>query len=253
MSKRITFTFALVALALLSCSSAYTNNEFNLKDLIDNNGSFVVGDKLFSNFVYTKNGDGMADAALITVVGIIDPSPWTYGISFRGGWGFVGSPGGQNLQTAFIGYDVEILPNYPDYYIVDNHMRANPTVLVGGDGTVRITETLFDWPGLNSIEDVNIPGKFQKVVFANRVNGVIDPLSTGSDLMNFLPQKKIRIEKDLLFESRLNQATGQWGSVSLSFIDQTFSQIPEPAFFQMGVLASLGGLGLLRMRSNIRK
>lgn len=253
MGKRVTLTFALVALALLSCSSAFANYEYNLKDLIENNGTIVVGDKLFSNFVYTRNGAGMADAANITVVGIVDPNPLIYGISFRGGWGFTGSPNGQNLQTAFIGYDVEILPNYPDYFIVDNHMRANPTVLVGGDGTVRITETLFDWPGLNSIEDVNIPGKFQKVVFANRVTGVIDPLSTGSDLMNFLPQKKIRIEKDLLFESRLNQATGQWGSVSLSFIDQTFSQIPEPAFFQMGVLVSLGSLGLLRMIRYSRK
>jgi hypothetical protein len=165
-----------------------------LSTLVDNpQDSITVGDKRFSNFEYSAVGD-MPDADRINVTRIQDDLG-NLGIRFTGPFiDLVGNGG----SDATILYRVEALNQ--GQLITDVHLEGNPNVL-GDGGSASVTEK-FGSQQIDIYEDF---GNLKLVDWA--------------DLP--APVRFLDVEKDILL-------FGQTGSATISIIDQTFSQVPEP-------------------------
>jgi len=196
---------ATIGCALFAANGA-SAQVFNLADLIANNGTITNGDKVFSNFAYLATGD-MPLAAGVNVVPITVAG--NLGIQFQGG--FTDLPGGGS-SDALITYVVTSLQGAT---ITDAHIDGNPDV-VGGTGALSITESFTpDAPNTMSIFDIE-PGATQvsdSTIFAT-------------------PHSSLHVQKDIL-------GVAGDGIATLSFVNQTYSQVPEP-----GSMALLMGLGV---------
>ncbi|XAL99689.1 PEP-CTERM sorting domain-containing protein [Phycisphaeraceae bacterium D3-23] len=210
-------TTAIVMAGLAGAASAAHIS--NLADLIANDGTVQVGDKLFSNFDYASTGD-MPDADRINVIEHTDAAG-NFGIRFQAA--FFDLPGG-GASDALITFDVTVLD--PNFLISDAHLAGNLDVLGGSGGSSfgGITETFLT---ANTNDDLSI--------FATEDSSVL------ADWVFFdTPTATLSVQKNItLFADDDAVAT------TLSFVDQTFSQIPEPGSL---ALLGLGGLALLRRR-----
>lgn len=186
----------------------------NLADLIANHGKICNGDKKFSDFQYHPMGD-MPDASLVDVVSITD-AHGNLGIRFIGP--FVDQFGG-GASEALLEYTVMVTD--PSQLISDVHLAANANV-VGEQGYAAITETFLpdDPHVLLEVYDIQ-PGGRQLVDWADLT----------------VPVSMLRVQKDItLFGATSNSLA------TISFIDQSFSQIPEP----MSAIAFFSGIAMLR-------
>jgi len=207
---RVRFFAHLTLAATIGCALFAANvakaQVFNLQDLITNNGVIVNGDKVFSNFTYLSTGD-MPVAAGVNVVPITVAG--NLGIQFQGG--FTDLAGGGS-SDALITY---IVTATGGFQITDAHIDGNPDV-VGGTGAISVTESFTpDAPNTMSIFDI-VPGSTQvsdSTIFAT-------------------PHTSLHVQKDIL-------GVAGTGLATLSFVNQTYSQTPEP-----GSLALLMGLGV---------
>jgi hypothetical protein len=247
-----TFVCALAGAAALiaqSASAAVTVDSWTLSGLVgatsNGDGStkynpndpstyIQVGDKRFTNFGYSQTGD-MPTPDQVNV--IPTPSsrittPNTFGITFQGG--FQDLPNiNRAASDALISYTVLIDPAFlPVWKINDAHIAANFLVIGPGSGT--ITETF-------------VPDDNSALIKVYNLNNSAIQLS--DDVVFPQTHTLIRVQKDILLDAGVIVATnGPEASgqiVQLSFVDQTFSQVPEPA--SLGVLG-LGGLALLLRR-----
>ncbi len=201
-----------------------------LQQLVDG-GTITVGDKLFSNFTYSKSGD-MPIASDVNVASLQEPGLW--GISFQGAFHDLAGGG---LSDATIGYRVTVLD--PDFVITDAHLRSNTALLppsgepFAATGYISVTESFVPSSGesLFVIYDADVPTVklVDEVLFAGKGYTTLDVTKTISAVV-----------------------TSEIGVANISFIDQLFSQgdsgggdIPEPA--SLGMLG-LGALGLLMRR-----
>jgi hypothetical protein len=186
-------------------------------------GTVTVGDKLFSGFSYTFTGD-MPDAGGVNVIPITDDDG-NYGIRFQGA--FVDLPSSQGGSDALINYMVEVLD--PGKLISDAHLAGNPTLL-GTQGSISVVETFLPL-GQN--------GEYTMKIF--------DDESAGQKLTDWTyfdpPVKKLNVQKDILLI-----ATAQSQTMTLSFVDQTFSQIPEATTISLALVGLATGLGIVRRK-----
>jgi hypothetical protein len=176
-------------------------------------GTLQSGDKLFSDFTWT--GPDMT----VTAIGNGSPGD-LYGIQVAGALAQNG-PGGQDYQ---LGYKVTVVGGL---LISDIHEYAN--IDVGGAGFVDVSEDARTTPsGLAvahaGVSSINIPAS----------------LTATMNLIPPGPLQTVWVTKDIL----LNVGPAG-GFASVSIIDQTFSQVPEPAT----CLAGLGGVLLLALGS----
>jgi hypothetical protein len=84
---------------------------------------------------------------------------------------------------------------------------------------------------------------------------IFDDQNLGTKLVDntvFTPIKSLNVQKDILALARLNPNEPQAQTVTLSFVDQTFSQIPEPASGLL-VLGAVVGLGFARKRNALKR
>ncbi|MDA0657803.1 MAG: PEP-CTERM sorting domain-containing protein [Planctomycetota bacterium] len=219
--KKFGFTTLLLGLVVVLMSSSVSKAVL-LSDLIDNNGMIVNGDKKFTNFTWQGAAGHTIPASMLDV----QPHTDLHGhLGIRISGGMFDLPGGGPTDL-LVGFDVEVTD--PGQWINDIHLLSNGS-LNGGSGLFQITEQVLNpaWmqPVQLSVIDQDLP------------TGGITSLADGKDLPS--PVKKLRVTKDIFLF-----ATGST-SVVLSQIDQTFSQIPEPA--SMG-LAVAGVLGMLAAR-----
>jgi hypothetical protein len=190
----------------------------SLQSLLTPGATFRNGDKLFSDFTYTRNPDGdMPLASGITVLPLVDSSG-NFGLRFQGA--FLDNPGGAN-SDALITYRVTVTD--PGRFIIDAHLAGNP-VVASGNGSITVTETFVG----------SVPAVPDTLVISANVPGV----TVNSAAAFFAAHTTLLVQKDILASS-----TG--GIPQMSFIDQTFSQtpIPEPAslaLFGLGVAGVLG-------------
>ncbi|MBW2447279.1 MAG: PEP-CTERM sorting domain-containing protein [Deltaproteobacteria bacterium] len=217
----------LVTLLALAPGLARANTlplSTTLEALLEDDGSIQVADKLFTNFTYFSTGD-MPSAVGVNVIPITDVDG-NYGLRFQGAFvDLASSPGGSD---ALITYDVEIVDGYFDdglnYFIVDAHIMGNPTLL-SGFGSISVVDTFLPQFGPEA----------RMTIFDDEIAG-----TKFVDWVDFdVPVKKLSVQKDILAIALLEDS--EPGAATLSFVDQTYSQIPEPTTLILFGLG-LGGL-----------
>ena len=220
-------TFLLSALSavllgfspLAASATTVLGNAVLLSDLL-NGGTLQVGDKRFDGFSYSATGD-MPIANLVNVIPIQNDADGSFGIRIQGA--FLDLASSQGGSDALIGFTVTAMD--PALEIVGVTIVGNPTQ-IGSAGAISVVET-FDF-------DPNA----RLVIFddENDINSV--------DAIQFAGLRKIQILKDI---SAISTTPGGMNTVTLSFVDQFFTQagvVPEPASAVLMVL----GLGLLAAR-----
>jgi len=175
-----------------------------LSELVDNpEASYTVSDKKFTGFTYLATGD-MPGAGGVNVAAYIDDNG-NFGIQFQGA--FVDLPSSQGGSDALISYMVEATD--PTKLISDAHLSGNPALL-GTKGSVSVTETFLPL-GQN--------GEYTMKIY--------DDESVGQKLADWTffhpPVRKLNVQKDILL-----LATPESETMTLSFVNQTFSQIEIP-------------------------
>jgi hypothetical protein len=224
----------LGAVSPVAASSITCNDSFVLDTLLDG-GSVTAGDKLFDLFTYSATGD-MPDASNVNVTPIVD-ADGNFGIRFQGGFVdvFDGSgpsdPG--NPSDALITYRVTVLD--PAFLIWNVHLSGNPAVLgpPGQEsGLVGVSESFLPDDPLTDL--------------------AIFDIKPGSKLLtdfDFLvgPLRTLHVQKDIVAF-----ADAQGNAATISFVDQTFSQvvIPEPSTISLLVLG-LAAAWRLRRKSGL--
>lgn len=214
--KRSLLGFLTVLIALVM---GVSTQAALLSDLIANNGTVQNGDKLFSDFTYVATGQN-PPSDRVNVDPIVD-GQGNLGIRISGGFLDLDDNG---ASDALITFRVRVTD--PRYLINDVHLAFNGDILgpPGTPGLVGITETFLP-------TDPNT----QLSVFQLQPSGATQ-LTDWADLSQ--PVSELWVQKDIILFA------GAGAAATISFIDQTFSQIqvPEPTSL------ALMGLGLLLLR-----
>ncbi len=188
------------------------------------NASYTVGDKKFTAFTYLATGD-MPPATAVNVAAILDDAG-NFGIRFQGA--FVDLPSSPGGSDALINYSVEVTD--PLKLISDAHLAGNPTLL-GTQGSISVVETFLP---------LGQAGEYTMRIF--------DDESVGQKLTDqtvfAVPVKKLNVQKDILVI-----ATPQSQTVTMSFVDQSFSQVNVPEATAM----SLALIGLVSAAGTVRR
>lgn len=216
------FFSRLVAIGLLAAApwAQLQAATVPLSDLL-NGQTIQSGDKIFSDFTYSMTGD-MPSSAGINVEDIQD-SDGDYGIRFSGG--FIDEPGG-DASDALITFNASVAPG-SNFAIQGAKLAANPAVFAGS-GLASVTETFIP-----SITD----DKLVVYDFGEGDDKLLDEIVFGQSYAT------IPIQKDIILH-----ATGATGAVTMSFVDQTFPQVPEPSSL---ALLAIGLLSLSRLRRHL--
>jgi hypothetical protein len=229
------------ALLLMTCFSPWTAScsaaliigaPVALSTLIVPEATIIVGDKTFGGFTYTITGD-MPPAPLVNVVPITDDAG-NFGIRFQGA--FIDTTGAVGGSDALITYTVTADASH---LISDAHLEGNPSRL-GALGSMSVTETFLPL-GAN--------GQFTMKIYDDQN---VTPAKLVDNTIFTTPVRTLNVQKDILGLAKVNQSS-PIGTVTLSFVDQTFSQIvvPEPTTIAL-LFAGTFGFVLTRRRSSLR-
>lgn len=194
--------------------------------LTGSNSTCSIDDKTFSTFGYSSTGSGGASAVPASGVNVI-PCLGNTGASqcvlympageegfiFTGSWSAPVS--GESLDAA-ITYKITTTGS-----IVD---ALNLFGGFGGSGTggATVDETASAFPG--------------------SLHLVFPPGTTSSDSITFAPVSSVIVTKDIAVTA------GTSGSGSLSFVENGWSQIPEPRTVSLLAIGLLGLMGMARRR-----
>jgi len=190
-----------------------------LSDLIASGGSITVGDKVFSHFGYTANSGDAPLASAITVTPI--PPGGTdalgnFGIRF----GLAGRDNPDGTPTDFL-LTYTVSTTSGALLITDVHLTSN-LAIAGTPPTGA--------PFGNIVETISAPGVGTVAQIDNSVTGSSSSLSATSGFVPPGPFTTLLVTKDV----QLFSVAG--GITTVSFIDQSFSQVPEPSAWLLTTL-----------------
>jgi hypothetical protein len=179
---------------------------------LTNGGTVIVGDKAFTGFTISGN----------FLAGQVNVTPLTengnFGIRFSGAFVSTGAP-----ESMSLGYQVSVTNSLN--LISAANLLFNGSV-VGGTGSAQITEQIF----------TNNTFYGSMSAFVNATSSV-----TSATLAITPPQPSLEINKNVSLTATIPAFS------SISTIDQTFTQVPEPSALVL-VAAGFSGLALLRRR-----
>jgi hypothetical protein len=236
------FLAGLGALCLMTCFASWTppcsaaliiGTPVVLSTLVVPGATIVVGDKTFGGFSYSITGD-MPPAPLVNVIPITDDAG-NFGIRFQGA--FIDTTGAVGGSDALITYNVT---TDATHLISDAHLEGNPTRL-GTLGSMSVTETFLPL-GAN--------GQFTMKIYDDQN---VTPPKLVDNTVFTTPVKTLNVQKDILGLAKVNpNSPNAPQTVTLSFVDQTFSQIvvPEPTTVAL-LFAGTYGFALVRRRSSL--
>jgi hypothetical protein len=190
----------------------------------------VIGDKTFSNFNYTSASGGLVDPSAISVL-TINPRPLVYGLEFQAAWS---NPTPNTTLDGLLSYTVTSSGNP----IIDAELYGNPDVVGGagntpGTGLMSITESLINPSNNTVVGKLNIHDSASYVPGQGTTHN-----SVSDDHIYFAPIYQLSVKKDMMFRNSGLEPT-------LSFVDQTYSQVPEPGTIGMLIGSGIPGLMLL--------
>ncbi|MHC4797436.1 MAG: hypothetical protein ACYTF1_12405 [Planctomycetota bacterium] len=210
MSRLFLFRFlACVIIAFIFGGLEVSATTTTLQELIDNNGTIQHGDKLFSNFNVSITGLGTyhADAAEIDVTGIT--LGHEYGLLF-GEYAPL-NPMIEAMSESYvdvaISFDVTVF-NKPGFTVNDITLSFDGFAPI--DGFSQVVETAYSGPVVVGQAQVETP---------SNMTSHID-LTPGFYTM-------IHVTKDIAVIGGSNSSSG------VTFVEQTFSQIPEPTMLSL--------------------
>lgn len=238
MKKQITMLVALGA-AMLFTGPA---RAVLLSDLIDNNGTIQIGDKLFSDFALTSSSIAAAEINVNALGTGVDPDLW--GLSFAG----LFSASAGTLFEAELFYKVTVTD--PAWRLSDIHQAYNLSAL-GDGGVITIGETVFD-AGFGTGSKL----AQSSLGFDYGVADITDPpgeLVQGDQLLLSSPVKEAWVTKSVRLEAAAN------GGVSAPILFQRFSQalasagnggsaVPDTGASLMLLGVSIGLVGVVGKR-----
>jgi hypothetical protein len=215
----------MLAWSATAPAATIIGNPVALSTLTVPNGTIVVGDKTFTNFTYNFTGD-MPIAANVNVIPITDDDG-NFGIRFQGA--FIDTTGDAGGSDALITYKVTAGAGF---LISDAHLQGNPSLL-GTQGSISVTETFLP---LSQVPP------YQMKIYADQNLG-----TKMTDQTAFTPIQSLNVQKDILALAKLPGTSGTPQTVTMSFVDQTFSQVPEASAVMLSLIGC-ASLGLKRRR-----
>jgi hypothetical protein len=213
--------FLLCALFVGLTLSVTSANAALLSTLIDTGGSIQVGDKLFSAFSYSNTGS-MPAPTLVNVSPYTDPQG-NFGIEIQGSFVNITVGGSSN---ALLNYIVTVLD--PSKTIVGTTLSANPAV-INGSGTSSATATFQPEDPLSLTVFSTVPGATL--------------LATSGVFTT--DHHTLHVQTNIT-------GTSVTGVETMSFVRQTFVQVPEPATVTL-LAIGLGAICFLGRRSRRAK
>jgi hypothetical protein len=222
---------ASTALVNLTPQGAAVNSNTGvlLSDLLSGASmGIVVGDKIFTGFSYSALGD-MPAANDVTVLGFRDPAGH-WGVTFQGS--FRDLPGG-NDSDALIRFIVDVEPASlaQGMRISDAHLFLNGVGM--GDESFFLVDESFSLSGINDTLNV-----FQSTLGPGTTADLSDEVFFDPGL------SRLFVTKDI----NAFAAAGSPVPARATAIDQSFSQIPEPATLLLAGMSALAMVGVSRRR-----
>ncbi len=229
---------AVVAVAILGvCAAApaaiIPPTTMSMQSLLDSGGSFLIGDKLYSNFTFQSTGDAPLDAQDVNVTfSSSDGNHYNVRFSF----GLDAFP--SERTDVLIGYQIDVTGT--DYINrVGLDFNGNVPSQGPGNAAASVTETISTLDGSDLSPGAPITDTEQISVFSDGPNRLPDNLASS------LPvnlTRSLQFVKDIIVSSR---PTG--GVATISFVDNSVDQVPEPS--SLGLLFLAGAASLLRRRA----
>lgn len=220
----------LALLAALGAAMLFTGTAraVLLSDLIDNNATLQIGDKMFSDFALTSSDITPAGINVGVLGSGVDPDLW--GLSFAG----LFSASAGTAFEASLYYKVSVTD--PAWMLSDIHQAYNLTAR-GAGGVITIGETVFD-------AGFGIGNKLAQssLGFDYGVADIIDPpgeLVQGDQLILSSPVKEAWVTKSVQIEAAAN------GEVGASILFQRFSQALDSSGKGNNVVPDAGATLLL--------
>jgi len=227
---RILFASVLTLMVGVGGPAITTARAAFLSDLLVPGATLTSGEFTFSNFTYLPP-TGPPLPGVVTVTPFTDASGFN-GIQIGGGF----QQTGVGQTDVRIGYTVT---DNLGARITDVHMDGNPFVSpANANGNAIVTESVY------------APG--QAVAVASGQINANDPPGSQSTTLVLNPPgpySTLTVTKDILLTVAARTETPPSGSdvASVSFIDQTFSVVPEPAsVVMMGMGVGIVGLAFRR-------
>jgi hypothetical protein len=186
-----------------------------LSTLDDNpSGSYAYGDFTFSNFdfeIVAGTGKWIADTATIEVQGFTTPYGSEDGLRFAGLIAALSNVTPSSSLTITLDYDVTIQPGTAGIDDVTMSFNGAPTA---SDGRAQVGKTVLDSQGAG----------VGSLLVWNQPSNLTEPLRLQDHaVLSGGPYTTVHIHDRIIVDG------GASGATTISFINQTFSQVPEPA------------------------